>query len=489
MSALRASPCRRKGAAQTGDRTPVEAEVIPMIEQARTTTTEQVSTPIPVTAEDGTCLVAGLTWEIASGPETPVIRPNAPLVLRLPERRARLARGGRDIPTSSLLLAMGTALLRAHPETSGPWVFLVELHDRDAEPVFWLGFADLAAPGEGEATISPRPGAEQVFSEPDTAMAALGTHLATTEIAGIGVTWLPGEETDRGRILQHLAHIAPTLPLEDVDFETTGGDLPCFVAPRHVPARWLGGVTTAAALLLAAVFVILPKVEEAFRVPPPPPPEMTRVQIEQGAFATTCTKTLDAWWPRVVGWQLSSTGCALAGHLPDAPVLPDMAIPARPLQPMITWHHLTAEADRNTILATSAAERVIGTWPHDARMTDEGLTFWQVTFLPLVPVENTEADPAFDAEAAHARLATLWANAPGAVNRDGQRFIVRPGADTSPGDLFDRAARVPGIAPVSLLQGSVEAVGTTLVLATVTQRAVPVTMIGGETPSQEGQPQ
>ena len=50
--------------------------------------------PGGLVADDGTRLAAGLSWEIANGPEKPVLGVNAPLVLRLPTRRAQLADAG-----------------------------------------------------------------------------------------------------------------------------------------------------------------------------------------------------------------------------------------------------------------------------------------------------------------------------------------------------------------------------------------------------------
>ncbi len=485
MTALRAHPQRRKSdaLADPGDPAPVEADVIPMIGH-EWTTAEQVSTPIPVMADNGTCLMAGLTWEIASGPETPVVRPDAPLVLRLPERRARLA--PLDIgAASSLLLAMGEAVARARPDASGPRAFLAELHGPESDPLFWLGFADLVVPNEDAAdtsatSIVPRPGAEQLFSDPDAALAALQKHLSTAEIAGVGTLRLAGE--DGSRVRQSLDHIALTLPVEEIEPDALSGDLPRFRPPRRVPVKFLGGLGAGTAVVLAAVFLVPPVIETWFETPPPPPPEMVSVRVEQRAFARVCSTALDAWWPRVVGWQLDSAGCALAGHLPNAPALPDLPVPARLLHPMVSWHHLTPAPDSNAVLAQSTAERMIGTWPHEAQLTADGLTFWQVTSLPLVPVGDGDMTPPesrFDPDVIRARLAALWANAPEAVTGDGRSFTVTPGSGLSPTELFDRAGRVPGIAPVRLVRGNGETdEDNRLVLVPVTSRTVPVTMIG-----------
>ena len=91
--------------------------------------------PVPAGLESGggVRLVAGLTWEIASGPEAPVLRADAPPVLRLPDRRARLAGTASGAaaraapPGGSLLLALAAGLSRAVPDAAGPWAFIAEL--------------------------------------------------------------------------------------------------------------------------------------------------------------------------------------------------------------------------------------------------------------------------------------------------------------------------------------------------------------------------
>ena len=181
MTALRAFQHGKKVGvvARTRSHAPFAADVIPMIEQDPANDGQTLPAPTSPTAPslttpDGTRLVAGLTWEIASGPETPVVRPDAPLVLRLPERRAQLALTARtartDSAASSLLLAMGDALTRIAPDAKGTWAFLVafpvELRDPesdfDGDPLLWLALADLGAPdadaADTPAATLPRPG-------------------------------------------------------------------------------------------------------------------------------------------------------------------------------------------------------------------------------------------------------------------------------------------------------------------------------------------
>ncbi|MXY17669.1 MAG: hypothetical protein F4Y57_11895, partial [Acidobacteria bacterium] len=128
--------------------------------------------PVPVTvppvpaslaAEDGTRVVGGLAWETASGPEAPVIGADAPSILRLADRRARLAVAEGD-RCGSLLLAMAAGLSRLVPEASGPWAFIAEIPEGDA-PLLWMAVADIAAADDGKdggtaARVTPRPGPE-----------------------------------------------------------------------------------------------------------------------------------------------------------------------------------------------------------------------------------------------------------------------------------------------------------------------------------------
>ena len=452
------------------------ADVTPMTELydgTRPIRGQTVSAVADMTAADGTRLIAGLTWEIASGPETPVLRANAPPVLRLPERRARLTDFDRCGPApASLLLAMAAGLTRGVPDASGAWAFLAELRTPEGDPAFWMALADLNAPDGGTAATSsrasgatPRPGPEEMFGDADEALTALQNHLVITEIAGIAVRWSPGEETRRDRMIEGFSHIGRDIPLHDVEPDATG--LPVFVPPRQVPVKLLGSVGAGAGALLAGLFVVLPMVQAAFRAPPPPPPAMVSVGIAPGAFATSCTTALDAWWPRVVGWRLESTGCARAGYLPETPDLPRPETTDRLSAPMVIWRYLVPESGRNPVLARSAAGQVIATWPHEARIAETGLTLWQTASLPLVPVADTE-EPAADAIRAH--LAALWADAPDAVARTGDLFTITPSGSPPAATLFATASRVPGIAPVRLIQPG------ELVLAPITPRKMPITL-------------
>ena len=468
--------------------------------------------PAGVHEEDGTRLASGLTWEIASGPEAPVLRKGAPHVLRLPKRRARLA-DTADGPCGSLLLQMAADLVTVFfPAASGPWVFFAELPQPDGPPLVWMAVADIAGPetdseeasaGAGVArNVVPRPGPELTFEDPEEALAALQDLLAITDVAGIAVRWLPmrpgmtPEDTHRGPMITGITEIARRVKLEDVGPDALPPDgvdrnavaaaaVPVFVAPRRLPVRALGGLGIAATALLAGVFVVMPMIEEAFRPEPQLPPELVRAQVAPGAFGAACTAALDAWWPRIIGWQLDSAGCALAGHLPETPALPEPRARERTARPMIVWRHLVPEGGRNIVLARAAARQVLLTWPHEARLDEASpdrasLTLWSTASLPLTRIE-AEGDGVSPAEPdeIRGRLAALWAHTPGAVtlqraDRGPDLVKIVTAGGTPAGASLSRAGEVPGIAPVRLVengQGDGE-----LLVGPVASRELPVTL-------------
>ena len=491
--------------------TSVQPDTAPLTEPAEAASDIFMQFPLPVEAPpgtpaliapDGTRLVAGLSWETASGPEAPVIGRNAPPVLRLPSRRAHLPEGEArgDGTCGSLLLAMADALVRNHPASAGAWAFMAELPrkgDGDHNPgcAFWLGLADIDAPDDEDATedarpeITPRPGPEQIFDEPGDALDALGDRLAVTDLAGLAVAWCPdGRLTERGRLIQGLAHVAPDVTLHDLDPTRPSGlsaaeesslpAPPVFMAPRRVPVRLLGWLGAGTAVALAGVFIVMPLVEEAFRPPLPPPPEMVTVDVAPGSFAEACTAALDAWWPRVTGWRTASSGCALAGHLPEGHAI-SAPMADGPARPMVAWRILVPVSGRNAALADAAAEQAIATWAHEAEMDETGVTFQRTTSLPLVPTDG-EREVA-DLAAARDWLAALWADTPDAVTApdgtgSGQFTISAPGGLPT-AEILSRADVVPGIAPVRLVRTDDGAGGSVLVLAPVNPRDVPVAFL------------
>ena len=459
-------------AAGPGKVVPMTSHASPVAQSSGTGTT-----PLYLTGADGTRLVGGLTWEIATGPETPVLQANAPRVLRLPGHRAQLS-GPEGDRCGSLLLALAAGLTRIEPDADGPRVFMAEIPGPDGTPLIWLGLADLDAPGrdnETPARVTPRPGPEEIFTTSDQALTALQKHLSTTDVTGIAVRWLHADGSQCGHILQGLTHIAPTLPLHDVEPETA--DLPLFTAPRRVPVKLLGGVGAGTALLLTAILLVAPMVRSLFETPPPAPPEMVPVAIEDGAFASACTGVLEGWWPRSVGWTLRSAGCALPGHLPENLRLSGPEETGRLVTPLIIWHHLVPGNARNSVLARAAADQMVDNWPHEARLDASGLILWQVAALPLVPVTSPDGQSSVP-DQTRTRLAALWAETPDAVTAGPGGHFTIAGAD-NPGTMFTRAAQVPGLTPVRFTRqnttGSAE-----LVLAPRTPRRVPATLFGSD---------
>ena len=457
-------------------------------------------------ADDGTRLAAGLSWEIANGPEKPVLGGTAPLVLRLPTRRAQLADTGTG-PWGSLLLQMAAELTGVYfPAASGPWAFIAEIPAPAGPPKLWMGLADIAAPeGSGGASadeagqrdVTPRPGPEMTFETPGEALDALERLLGITEIAGIAVRWLPvrdgmtAADTHRGQMIAGIAEISETVVLHDVgpaapappgiDRDAAmAASPPVFVPPRRLPVRLLGALGIGFAATVAGVFVILPMVEEALRPPPPPPPEMVRVHVAPDAFGTACTKALDAWWPRITSWRLDSAGCAMAGHLPENPVLPEPRATDRTSRAMVVWRHLVPKDGRNIVLGRRAAGKVLGEWLHESRLDEASLTLWSTASLPLTPVDGTGADASqSDPDAIRARLAALWAHTPGAVTlqREGRsagHVRIVTAAGTPAGASLARAGEVPGISPVRLVE-TAEGEGEMLV-GPVVAREMPVTL-------------
>lgn len=453
----------------------------------------QAPLPVPaqppgIVTEDGTRLVAGLDWETASGPEAPALRADTPPVLRLPERRARLADADGS-PCGSLLLALAAGLARLAPKASGPWAFMAEIPEPEGPPHLWMAVADIVAPDDGDAgtdaRATPRPGPEWTFDDADEALAALQGLLAVTDVAGIAVSWTPirrgmsPEDTHRGRVIQGLADIAPAVPLHDVD---PVAGTPIFVPARQVPVRLLGGLGILGLAVLAGAFVVLPMIEEALRPDPVPAPEMATVRVAPGAFATACAAALDAWWPRVSGWEVSWAGCAVAGNLPEDPGLPEPPVSERLVESMVAWRHLEQEGGRNAVLARGAARQMIRTWPHEARLDDDSLTLWRTEPLPVVAAhapDQEDGAPPHDPDAVADRLATLFADAPDGVTRGGDSrpnlFTVRaPGTGTAAA-VLSRAVLVPGITPVRFVR-SAEG-GTELVLAPVAFREVRASLL------------
>jgi len=439
-----------------------------------------------------------------------------------------------------LLLDLAQGLLHAHPDSAGPWVFIAEVPDPsvasspslsspsgaasdvDHPPLVWLAIADLEpvtddgparAVSQTVSRIVPRPGPEQLFATADAALVALQDHLAITEIAGLAVRWFPAgsvatpDHTHRGAMIDGFAHIARDLPLHDIALQSGAGAGPVFTPPRRVPVPLLASLCGGAALCAVLVFVAVPLVQELLREPPPPPVPMVTLQPKPGAFAEACLTDLTAWWPRIVGWDVVSTGCAVTGHVPQDLMIASPVADSPLSQPLVIWRRVAARADRNSVLARSAADQAVAAWnpgksvgnspedpgspdvpPYGAHYDDFGrLILWKTAALPLIesaetperferdataPSESPEHDdPDVAIQRWRTRLAVLFADTPDAVTVS-PSVPDRTVTITAPGrlrDAFARVAQVSGLTPVRLEQPG------DLVVMPIRSRRVPLT--------------
>ena len=458
--------------------------------------------PQRITLPGGQTLLAGLTWEMAEGPDLPVLT-DTRLRLRHGNRIARVAPGDGAQTDGALLLALvADALRQRTPAQTAPetWLFVAVIGP-DANtapsvgtgPLIWTGLAELGPAGGGELTASPHPRSETLNGDPDTALKALKEDLAVTPVAGIAMSVIGGtggteasasiSPAALGREITALcAQAAPEATFlhvgPELAFRSLPGASPCFAAPARLPLRKAG--ILGAAITASVVFglTLTPWIAKALRAPVPAPPELVRVAPGPMAFGEVCTAALADWWPRIVGWQRGDAGCALAGHIPAGygPVAPGADSPRT--VPILIWLNLKRTKSANPVLAKGAAARVLEGWPHGQRITPGTILLWQTRALPLVataipasaPVTNsTPAAGSGAAVSAAARLAALWADTPDAVTADGTGFIVT--ASSGPQELFARAARVPGLTPVRLERPAKGR--TTLVLRPPASRVLP----------------
>ena len=437
--------------------------------------------PQRITLPDGQTVLAGLTWEMAEGPELPVLT-DTRLRLRHGNRIARVAPGDGAQTDGALLLALAADALaqrgraQTAPET---WLFVAVIGpDATAAPsvgtgpLVWTGLAELGPAGGGELTATPYPRSETLNGDPDTALRALKEDLAVSRVAGIAVSVIGGTGGTEAsasispaalarEITALCAQAAPEATVlhvgPELAFRSLPGASPYFAAPTRLPLRKAGILGAAAAATVVLGLTLTPWIAKALRAPVPPPPELVRVAPGPMAFGAACSAALADWWPRIVGWQRGDAGCALAGHIPAGygPVAPGADSPRT--VPILIWLNLKRTENANPVLARGAAARVLESWPHGQRITPGTILLWQTRALPLVATAipasapATNSTPAAGSDAAvnaAGRLAALWADTPDAVTADGTGFSVT--ASSGPQELFARAARVPGLTPVRL---------------------------------------
>ncbi len=387
--------------------------------------------PRIITLEDGTRLAAGLDWQPArSGVLTGLsLRGSAALL----HHGDRVADGPASaVGAGALLIALGAGLEKVDP---GTWLFVAHLPDSD---LWWLGQAEIStgdsAPEPAADQVRPVPASEEIHDTPAALMAAIREIDATTPLTGIAV--------HDGPLAKDISRIGTTAPVLTV----TPASTPAFVARTGVSRRTMVFGGTALAGALALVFVLPPVLDRLARSPLAPPPAMIRAAPEQGSFAAACVKTLADWWPRIAGWQAGARGCALAGHLPETVDL-DLPVPdGPPAVTMVLWHRLTPVGGSNPVLSDLASDRVLASWPHGQRRSDQALLLWRTRTLPLRPgASDLSPDAVPDVGPV---LAALWAGQPGAVTEEGSGFAITASGD--PAALFGKAARIAALEPVRL---------------------------------------
>ena len=461
--------------------------------------------PHRITLPGGQTLLAGLTWEMAEGPDLPVLT-DTRLRLRHVNRIARVAPGDDAQTDGALLLALAADALgqRSRAQTAPETWLFVAVIGPDANtapsvgtgPLIWTGLAELGPGAGGDLTATPHPGSEALNGDPDTALRALKEDLAVTPVAGIAMSvigGIGGTEASGSispaalarKITALCAQAAPDATVlhvgPELAFRPLPGASPYFAAPARLPLGKAGILAAAITASVVLGFTVTPWIAKALRAPEPPPPELVRVSPGPMAFGAACTAALADWWPRIVGWQRGDAGCALAGHIPAGygPVAGTGPAADSPRTvPMLVWLNLKRTESANPVLAKGAASRVLESWPHGQRTSPGSILLWQTRALPLVGTAIPASAPATNsapvagggaAASAAARLAALWADTPDAVTADGTGFIVT--ASSGPQELFARAARVPGLTPVRLERPAKGR--TTLVLRPPASRVLP----------------
>lgn len=432
----------------------------------------------------GVRLAAGLTWrKVPPGlrgamPGSPaglsMVPGESGCVLRIGDRCARTEAQLPAEGAGSLLDAMARGLVAgkdAHRVRPGSWLLAAELPEEDGEQGHWLGQVMLDREAEGETfEIQPVPGQEELHSDREDFLSALADIAAVTTLSGVAV----GGPTARARgalAKEARARVAgqgaqadgSSLPVLVAEPDPAAG--PAFVRQKAVPRRLFALGIVGAAAGLAALLVLPSAISNLFREPPPPPPAMVAAAPAPEAFAEACTSALADWWPRIAGWKAAERGCALAENLPQAgaPTPADLSGDVGGGGPAVSfaaWLRLEPAPDANPVLAEHAAKRVLSTWAHGRRDTDDALLLWKSRALPLHPVPESDGNDAPDPDRILAALSALWAHLPGAVaEADGGVVVTAPG---NAGALLARAARVDGVVPARLVLPAKETARLTL---------------------------
>ena len=402
-------------------------------------------------------LVAGLDWHATSGPEIPVIKINIPLVLNLPSWRAQIDKSVAVPGSGSLLVSLAGGLLHENPQSAGTWVFAAQVKEQDSAPSFMLAIADLApANPEDEIVrigrINPRAGHEYIFRDQDSLITALKTHIQTMEISGI-VVCRPNDTDDIDmvdpNIFQKITSAMPDMTCHEVMPRTE--DLPVFGVRRHISLKPFVSVVTGLVVIFIVFFWVVPVIRSMTEEPPPPPVAMTDVVVEKGVFARECLAGFNTWWPRSVSWETIGRGCAIKGHFPDRPVLPLPEQPGRLFENMVIWKEFVLVSNRNIVLARTAAELMLETWPYESRLDGNRLVLWYNQLIPMVAVDVAD-ETGLTQEEIGRQLLIAWAEAPESVIVANNEFSIKQSSDLTGIEIFNRSSRVPEIEPVSFIE-------------------------------------
>ena len=471
--------------------------------------TKPFAGPHRITLPGGQTLLAGLTWEMAEGPDLPVLT-DTRLRLRHGNRIARVAPRDGAQTDGALLLALAADALgqRSRAQTAPETWLFVAVISPDANttpsvgtgPVIWTGLAELGPVGDGELTATPYPRSETLNGDPDTALKALKEDLAVIRVAGIAMSVIggtEGREASASISAAALAHEITALCAQaapeatvlyvgpELAFRPLAEASPYFATPARLPLRKAGILAAAITASVVFALTLTPWIAKALRAPVPPAPELVRVAPGPMAFGEACSAALADWWPRIVGWQRGDAGCALAGHIPAGYGSVALGADSPRTVPILIWLNLKLTENANPVLANGAAARVLESWPHGQRTIPGTILLWQTRALPLVATaipasasgtNSTLAAGSDGAVSAAARLAALWADTPDAVTADGTGFIVTASSD--PQELFARAARVPGLTPVGLERPAKGR--TTLVLRPPPSRVLPAALFNAD---------
>lgn len=420
------------------------------------------TTPAPrvVSLPNGARVLVGLYWDREPRFKTPVLGAPA-LELTLAKRRAVVPRGPAIAGDASLLVDLATELGQALtergevPPEDRTWLCLADVSEAGGAR-YWLGLVGLQGEQDG-VVIQPVIGPEDVFDDVEALCHALSGVASTMSLAGVALGTGPTgfrKETEK-RIRGILKDAAPggdgALRIEKLALSDRPSSGSAFALQPSITVRRVAALVGCFGVVLMAAGTLPQLIAEARRPDPTPAAPMIRVAPSAIDVAEMCSATLRAWWPRIVGWHVTSEGCALAGHIP-AGTVPASAISEAGGQgtgqaPLVVWHRYAPDGSGNTVLTTRAADHVLRDWSQGKRVSDADIILWRVESLPLEPVTAAMEPDGGDSVLA-SRLEAIWADAPRALQRTDTGFTIT--TDGRADLLFRRVAGLLQLLPVQL---------------------------------------